>query len=167
MAEEETERVRRVLTTTAQVQAAVIEVADRAERSLALFSHGLEPALYDQLDFIDAVTRLVLAHRYARVRILLIDPTYLVQETHRLVELGRRLVSFVEFRRVHRDHRQREDGFLIADDHSLLHLAQATHHYGAVSLNDRHMASKFLREFDEIWGRSGSSPEKEARRLNV
>ena len=62
-----------------------------------------------------SVTRLVLAHRYARVRILLIDPTYLVQETHRLVELGRRLVSFVEFRRVHREYRQREDGFLIAE----------------------------------------------------
>jgi len=154
MAEENAERVRRVLTTTPQVQAAVVEVADSAERSLALFSHSLEPALYDQLDFTNAVTRLVLAHRYARMRILLINPTHLVENTHRLVELGRRLVSFVEFRRVHRDHRMREDGFLIADDHSLLHLAHATHHYGAVSLNDRYMASKFLREFDEIWSHS-------------
>ena len=63
-------------------------------------------------------------------------------------------MSFVEFKRVHRDYRMREDGFLIADDHSLPHLAHATHHYGAVSLNDRYMASKFLREFDEIWSHS-------------
>jgi len=165
MSEENAERVRRVLTTTPQVQAAVIEVADSAERSLALFSHSLEPALYDQLDFASAVTRLVLAHRYARVRILLINPTHLVQDTHRLVELGRRMVSFVEFRRVHRDHRMREDGFLIADDHSLMHLQNATHHYGAVSLNDRYMASKFLKEFDEIWAHSGR--EHEARRLGI
>ena len=164
MAEENAERVRRVLTTTAQVQAAVVEIADSAERGLALFSHGLEPALYDQLDFVDAVTRLVLAHRYARVRVLLIDPTYLVQQNHRLIELGRRLVSFVQFRRVHRDYRMREDGFLIADDHSLLHLSAANNRYGAVSFNDRYMASKFLREFDEIWTHSG--PEHETRRLD-
>lgn len=165
MTEEQSERVRRVLTTTAQVQAAVIEVANSAERSLALFSHGLEPVLYDQLDFVDAVSRLVLAHGYARVRVLLIDPTHLVQETHRLVELGRRLVSFVEFRRVHRDHRMREDSFLVADDHSLVHLAQATRHYGGVSMNDRYTASKYLREFDGIWAQSGR--EHEARRLNI
>jgi hypothetical protein len=165
MHEEGAERVRRVLTTTPQVRAAVVEIAERAERALALFSHGLEPDVYDQLAFVDAVTNLVLAHAHARVRILLVDPTHLVQDDHRLVELGRRLVSFVEFRRVHRDHRAREDGFLIADDHSLLHLAQATHPYGAISLNDRHMATKFLRQFDEIWQRSG--PEREARRLSI
>jgi hypothetical protein len=163
MPEPGAERVRRVLTTTPDVQAAVVEVADSAERSLALFSHGLEPAIYDQLDFVDAVTRLVLAHGYARVRILLIDPTFLVEENHRLVELARRLSTFVTFRRVHPEFRSREDGFLIADDHSLLHLAQAAHHYGAVSMNDRHMAVKFLRDFDEIWARSG--PEHETRRL--
>ena len=165
MAGEPAERKRRLVTTTAQVQAAIIEIADSAERGLALFSHGLEPTLYDQLDFIDAVTRLVLAHRFARVRILLIDPSFLVQENHRLVELGRRLVSFVEFRWVHRDHRIREDGFLIADDHSVLHLTQATRSYGDVSFNDRHLARKYLREFDEIWSRSG--PEREARRLST
>jgi len=96
--------------------------------------------------------------------VLLIDPTYLVQQNHRLIELGRRLVSFVQFRRVHRDYRMREDGFLIADDHSLLHLAAANNRYGAVSFNDRYMASKFLREFDEIWTHSG--PEHETRRLD-
>lgn len=165
MADEAAERERRVLTTTAQVQGGVVEIANCAERGLALFSHGLEPALYDQLDFTDAVTRLVLAHRYARVRILLIDPSFLVQESHRLVELGRRLVSFVELRRVHREHRAREDGFLVADDHSVLHLKQATHHQGELVLNDRHLARKLLHEFDEIWARSG--PESEARRLNT
>ena len=125
-------RGRRDLTTTLDVRAATVDVANGAERGLVLFSHGLEPAIYDQLDFVDAATRLVLAHRYARVRILLIDPSYLVQETHRVVELGRRLVGFVSIRRVHRDYRQREDGFLIADDHSALYLPVATQHCGEV-----------------------------------
>lgn len=165
MQEQDSDRVRRVLTTTPHVQAAVVEVAERAERALALYSHGLEPGIYDQLAFIDAVTRLVLAHAHARVRILVVDPASLVQDNHRLVELGRRLVSFIEFRRVHRDYRSREDGFLIADDHALVHLAQATHPYGAASFNDRHTATKFLRQFDEIWQRSG--PEREARRLSI
>jgi hypothetical protein len=159
------ERERRVLTTTAQVQAAAIEIANSAERSLVLFSHGLEPAIYDQLEFIDAVTRLVLAHRYARMRALVVDPTPLVQDDHKLVELGRRLVSFVQFRRVHRDYRDREDGFLIADDHSVLHLANASQPHGGVSFNDRHLAHKLLREFEEIWTRSG--PERDSGRTST
>jgi hypothetical protein len=165
MAGNAADRAQRRLTTTLQLRAAAIEIADRAERSLALFSHGLEPALYDQIDFVDTVTRLVLAHRYARVRVLVVDAGPLVQESHRLVAAGRRLVSFVEFRRVQREHRRREDGFLIADDHSVLYLAQATHSQGEVAFDDRHLARRLLREFDEMWTHGG--PEREAQRLGM
>ena len=160
-----TDTSRRVLTTAAQAQLAVLEVAKTARRSLALLTHALEPPLYAQLEFVEVAKALVLARRFARVRVLLADPTFVVQHGHRLVEAGRRLSSFFEFRRVHPDYAAREDGFLVADDANLLHLQRATHYYGVATFREHQLARRYLGEFDEIWSRSG--PDEELRRLSL
>jgi hypothetical protein len=45
-----------------------------------MYTQDLEPAVYDQPQFLETVKKLVLAKSYAKVRVLLADPSRVVYE---------------------------------------------------------------------------------------
>lgn len=156
---------RRILTTAREVREAVIDVADSASRQLSIFSHDLEPGIYDHEDFVAVVTRLVLASRFARVRVLVADPTRAVKDGHEFVTLGRRLSSFIEFRNVRPEYRNHAEAFCIADDHSIVYRSLAASWKGIAASRDPHAAGKYLDIFNDIW--HACEIEREFRRLHV
>ena len=157
---------RRLLTSARDVREAVIDVAGSAKRQLSIFSHDLEPGIYNHEEFIAIVTRLVLASRFARVRVLIADPMRAVKDGHEFVTLGRRLSSYIEFRNVLPEYRQQhQEAFCIADDHSIVFRAQASGWNGIAALQDPLAARKYLDIFNGIW--DASDVEREFRRLHV
>lgn len=156
---------RRLLTSVREVRQAVIDVADAAKRQLSIFSHDLEPAIYGHEDFIAVVTRLVLASRFARVRVLIADPVRAVKDGHEFVTLGRRLSSFIEFRHVLPEYREHVEAFCIADDQGIVYRSLASSWSGIAAVRDPHAARKYLDVFNSIW--HASDVEREFRRLHV
>lgn len=156
---------RRILTSAREVREAVVEIAGMAKRQLSIFSHDLEPGIYDHGDFLAIVTRLVLASRFARVRVLVADPTRAVKDGHEFVTLGRRLSSFIEFRNVRPERRDHAEAFCIADDHSIVYRSLASSWSGIVAVRDPHATRKYLDTFRDIW--HDSEVEREFRRLHV
>ena len=140
-------------------------LATQARRQLELFTPDLEPALYDQTNFVEALARLVVDNPRARIRILAKDLERTLREGHRLVELRRRLSSYVEIRRVHEDYRDDNQSFLLTDDYGLLHRRFAARFEGSLSckapLEVRHLRALF----NEIWDRS--EPDANLRRLHL
>ena len=135
---EKTRGHRWVLTTFEDTRAAASEVAAIAQRGLSILTPDLEPGLYDHEKFLGIVKRLVLAKRCARVRVLISEPTRTVRNGNRLVGLGRRLDTYIEFRNLHDD---------IADTH------------------EPAVARRYLTLFEEIWAASETS--RELRQLRV
>lgn len=156
---------RRLLTSARDVREAVIDVAGSAKRQLSIFSHDLEPGIYNHEEFIAVVTRLVLASRFSRVRVLVADPIRAVKDGHEFVTLGRRLSSYIEFRNVLPEYREHHEAFCIADDHAIVFRAQASSWNGIVALRDPLAARKYLTVFNAIW--HASDVEREFRRLHV
>ncbi|HLU61653.1 MAG TPA: hypothetical protein VKZ99_04815 [Gammaproteobacteria bacterium] len=144
---------------------AAAAVAGEARRALAIFSHELEPQVYDTLEFLEAAKALALSASRARIRILLVDSTRAVREGHRLVELARRLSSFFEIRKPHPDDAGIPETFIIADEKALLHRPLATRWEGQASLHDPLRAREKLKLFEEIWQRS--EPDPEMRQLRI
>ena len=66
------------------------------------------------------------AKRFARVRVLISDPPRTARNGNRLVGLGRRLDTYIEFRNVHEDYREHREAFLLADDIALLWIVSRT-----------------------------------------
>ena len=62
----------------------------------------------------------MLAKRFARLRVLISDPPRTNRNGNRLVGLGRRLNTHIEFRNLHEDYRHHREAFLLADDTALL-----------------------------------------------
>lgn len=150
---------RQVFDTSEDARLATFDVARTARRSIHLFTHDLEPNLYDRIEFLDLVKNLILTQKFARVRILIKSPMRCVQEGHRLVELARQFSTFVEIRVAHRDDHGRRDTFLIADQKAVVCRARAERYEGIADTRSPAVAVHYLEFFDTAWARAEGSSE--------
>ncbi|MCA1798940.1 MAG: hypothetical protein LC632_05625 [Xanthomonadaceae bacterium] len=156
---------RRELESWTDNQVAAVEVGTAARRALRLLSYDLEPQIYGEQDFIDVVRSVATSGRFASVRVLVQDSARAVRDGHRLVELARRLPTFIELRKPHSDHRSLIEAYLVADERALLYRKQADRYEGFVDVDDPLQARRLVREFDQVWGRA--TPDPELRRLGL
>lgn len=144
---------------------AAARIAAVAQRGLAILTPDLEPGIYDSEPFLEIAKRLVLSKRYARIRVLISDPARTVKNGNRLVSLGRRLNTYIEFRNLHQDYSEHREAFLLADDRALLYRADGSRWEGIADRDEAQVARRYLELFDEIW--SASETAKEIRQLRV
>lgn len=146
-------------------RAAALRLAEQGERTLHLLTRNLDPVLYDNEPFIDAVRRLAIYSPRTKVYILLQDPTEVVMRGHRIVELARRISSHIFINRVCEDDQSRTDSFLIVDQTGLLYRPHAGRYEGTVDFHAPGQARQLLKYFEDAWERS--QPEPELRRLHI
>ncbi|MEM7612166.1 MAG: hypothetical protein AAF270_10825 [Pseudomonadota bacterium] len=166
-AAEQTERQgeRWVLSSRRDMREAASLICAEAERKVSIMTRDLEPGIYDHPDFVDAVKKLILSRRFARVRVLISDPSRAIKNGNRLVTMGRRLNSFIEFRNVHEDYRERPEAYCIADDKAIAYRLDAGRWDGIADSWTPPVARNYLQSFDEIW--SASEVENEFRNLHL
>lgn len=143
-----------LLTSLEEVRSAATLVARAATRMLTIHTHDLEPSVYDHAPFLAAVKRLVLGRRFAKVRVLILDPARVHYEHNDFVALARKLTSYVELRHAQGPYRDNPASFMVADDCATLCRLQHNRWEGIVDLHDRVAARSFLDRFDEGWAAS-------------
>jgi hypothetical protein len=153
------------LETLADNREAAVAVAGAAKRDLVLFSHDLEPLIYDKDEFIKAVQSLATRSRMSRIRIVSIDPDVSVRVGHRIISLAQRFSSYMEVRRASRDHAMLAITFMVADEEAVLYRPIASQYEGYVDLQAPLEARGLLRQFDDIWEKA--EPDPEFRRLGI
>lgn len=150
---------RRVLSGKREFAAAVADVAAVAARSLAIFTPDLEHGIYDTKPFLETVKRLVLSRSHARIRVLVSDPDRVQLSVNRFLHVGRRLSTFIEFRRLAESFQERSDTFLVADNAALVYRARADRWEGVADTREPRMARRYLGEFDQMWQHSETAQE--------
>ena len=150
-----------VISTREEMRLAAIEVASRATRRLSIYTHDLEPGIYDDHEFLETVKQMVLKRRYSRIRVLLADPTRAIKNGNQFVALGRRLNTYIEFRNVRED----LQNYLIADDCALVFRQDAERWEGIADTYEPAVAKMYGNTFDEIW--QASEVEIEFRQLGI
>ena len=109
-----------VISSKDEMRQAAIEIAQNARRRVSIFTHDLEPGIYDDPDFLEVIKHMVLSQTYARIRVLIADPSRAIKNGNNLVHLGRRLNTYIEFRNVREDLRTHPESYCIADDFALV-----------------------------------------------
>jgi len=165
MQEAEPNSKRWVISTKDEMRQAAIEVVREASRKVSIFTHDLEPGIYDNPDFLEIIKRLVLSQTYARIRVLIADPSRAIKNGNNFVHLGRRLNTYIEFRHVREDLRTHSEAFCIADETSLVYRLQATRWEGIADTHEPAVAKLYSKMFDEIW--LASEVETEFRQLGI
>jgi hypothetical protein len=143
-----------VLTTLAEVRAAVNEIAGSARRLISIYTPDLEPELYDQTLFLEITKQFVLSRSFSKVRVLLAEPTRVMRDSNRFVAMGRRLSSCIDIRYVAENSPQRASAYLIADDRAIMYRMRADTWDGIADSNNPPVAKLYLQEFDSIWNAS-------------
>ena len=154
-----------VISTREEMRQAVIEVAREAKRKVSIFTHDLEPGIYDDPEFLEIIKRLILSQTYSRIRVLIADPTRAVKTGNNFVHLGRRLNTYIEFRHVREDLRTHAESFCIADETALVYRLQANRWEGIADTYEPAVAKLYGKMFDEIW--LASEVEAEFRQLGI
>jgi hypothetical protein len=145
-----------VLTSLAEVRAAVNEIAATAQRLVSIYTPDLEPDLYDQSAFLEVVKHFVLTRSFAKVRVLLAEPARVMRDSNRFVAMGRRLSSCIDIRYVAAQAPQRASAYLIADDRAIVYRMRADTWDGVADINNPAAARLYLQEFDQVWNASAA-----------
>ena len=133
------------------VRRAGVQMAAQAERELRLFSHDLDPDLYDNRGFLDAVRRVALHGRGTPVRILLFHAEPPVRKGHRLIEAARQLSSKIQIHRVPVDFQRNTEAYLLADDRGYVLRRLADTYEAKADFNDPKEVRRLSERFDHIW----------------
>ncbi|NOX92318.1 MAG: GNAT family N-acetyltransferase [Gammaproteobacteria bacterium] len=144
---------------------AAIHMVAQGQRSLNLFTPNLDPRIFDNEDFIDAVKELAIGNPRSRVNILILDPSEVVAHGHRIVELARRISSHIFIHRADEEDQGHVDTFMIVDDVGIIRRAHNDRFEGLAEFNNPAEARLLLKTFNDAWERS--QPEPELRRLHL
>lgn len=151
--------------TSAEVGAAALSMVRQAHRGMDLFSRDLEPAVYDDAGFVEAVRQLALYSPRTRIRVLVQNVGPVVARGHRLIELARQLSSSIEIRIPGREHADYGSAFLVVDGRGVIYRTLGERYDGIVSFNDARRAAELGRLVDEMW--ELARPDPNLRRLHI
>jgi len=160
-----TRGVRQVLTNVSEVRTAVMQVTGVANRTLSILTHDLEPEIYDHDDFLETLKKFILARTFARVRVLILQPARVLLSASRFVAMGRRLNSYIEFRRITPELSEHPEAFFIADEHGLVYRARAETWEGISDTYEPAIARMYLSKFETLWNACELEPE--VRQLQI
>jgi predicted GNAT family N-acyltransferase len=146
--------------------AAIAELLADARHEIAIYSRDLDPVLLDLPAIIEAIKRVALSGRRARVRILVQEPKKPLADGHRLLALAQRLPSLIELRTPSDEHDlQYASAFLINDRRGYLFRTLASRHEGEGSTYAPGRHAQLREYFDQVWERS--VPSEELRQLAI
>ena len=153
------------LETREENAAAALELTRQCRLKLAIFSHELEPVIYDRPEYIEALKRLTLRGSHVEIRILVSEPRLVVQRGHRLLDLALKMSSYIQILRPGSAQRTFDQDLLLADEAGYLLRASKDAFGARLNFNDRRETRRLLELFDEMWGKAGTDPNLRRMRL--
>jgi hypothetical protein len=130
---------------------AALSMVRQAARSIDIVSRQLDPQMYDNEDFCEAVSQLVVGSRRAQVRVLLRYTDPVIKHGHRLVTLSQRLSSFISLRIPAKEYDEYNAAFLIVDGAGVIYRTLSDTFNGTANFNDPRKAQELTRQFEEMW----------------
>lgn len=138
-------------------------LAGQARHTLFLHLQDLDPSVHDQEAFVDALGHLARSHGKARIWILIQNARRAVQHGGRLIELSRRLTSYIQFRRPAPEYRDYHESFMLVDNSGYLYQPNPGRFEATANFHDPGKVHDWEKYFMEVWTRS--APDPEIRRL--
>jgi hypothetical protein len=127
-----------------------------ASRQICILSPNLDHLVFDNRELVSAVSALARRGRESNIRILVSNPTPIVQRGHRLLELARRLPSSVSLQKIAEHPGWQGECLVICDRDSLLMKPGDSEHQAIYAPEDRARTAHYLDLFNELWRRSSA-----------
>ena len=146
------------LETSGENRIASVVMAGQARRKLMIVSRDLDPAIYDNPEFVDAVNSMVFKTQHARIRILVMELEPMARAGHRLIEAAQRLSSFIEVRMPALEHQNFNQALLIADETGVIHRQLSDRFEATANFNDPVTVTELMQQFEPMWEHATLDP---------
>jgi hypothetical protein len=147
------------LSTPDELRSFSLTLARHAQRALYIYSDDLEPAIYDNDNFGEAVLALVRRNsKFTKVHILVRDTRVLQERGHRLLNLYHQTDHQVMIRKLTLTGSVRQPAYVIADDKGLLFRPDGNIPHGIGYLDYRARVKTLLDEFGQMWNVAREDP---------
>jgi hypothetical protein len=145
--------------------AIVLSMSQQASRHIRLFSHDLDPAIFDTPEVAEEFARLAISSPHVYIQLLLQDTSGLIQSGHHLLRLAQRVSSYLEIRVTDPMHQHILDNFYLFDDEGYVKRELPDKYAGTADYFDSRMVEYLGQRFIRMWERA--SPDPHLRRLHI
>ena len=139
------------------------QMLQQSNRNVDIFSLQLDHKLYDTAEISSQLQSLIRHNPHSHIRLLLRNPRHLVTNGHRIIELSRRLSSFIEIRQLAEIWHEHLQAFSLFDKHGIIYRPNSEQFEGWFSFNASVRVISERKFFNEAW--NTSLPCNETRRL--
>ena len=130
---------------------ASIQLIEKASRYLRIRSSLLDPDLFDQKSFNDALSAFARKSRYSEVQILVDYPDRILERGHNTIMLMRRLSHKIIIKEYYDDPDEHRDSYIISDNRGILIKKTDPGAEGYFSLTDGVYTKNLVETFAHEW----------------
>ena len=142
-----------------------LHLANKANRYLRIYSPQLDHDVFDIAAFADAISSLSRRSRHSDIKILINDSSTIIKRGHRLLDLSRRLSSFIKIQKISSHPEVTADTFMVKDLDGVIYSPAQPDRLGFYEPASRASSQKFIDKFDLLWSKSQPDPELRQLRL--
>jgi len=153
------------LATAEQNRDASIALVNQARYTLYIVSRELDHKLYDNDGFYNTVKQLATSNPKAKIRILIQNSDKAVKQGHRLIDLSRKLSSFITIRLQGKHFKEFNEAWLIVDSKAWIRRAHADKYSSDVDYSAAQQLREIEKTFTNMWDESIDDPN--LRRLSL
>lgn len=148
-----------LLENCADFQEHALTLVKDARRYVAILSTDLDGPIYDQEDFVSALSQLVRNSRFAQVQILVKNTKPLIERGHKLARLSQRLSSKILLRKLTREPENTDMGFMLRDNDGLLFKNDDQIYRGFANYAAAVEVKRLRETFDYLWQYATPEPD--------
>ena len=142
-----------------------VALTQQATKKIDIISKHLDPGVFDNKDFIEAVRQLSVSSKFSKIRILISDSDPMTKNGHRFIDLIQQLTSSIEVRRITEEYKSYNEAFCLYDSRGVIYLRYADRYDGFANFDRPRLVTELSNFFNEVW--EHSSPESNLRRLHI
>lgn len=142
-----------------------LKLIAQTRRTIAILSRDLDPLVYDNSEFINALSHFARSSSHAHVHILAKNTKHLVETGHKLGRLSQRLSSKIVLRKLTQEPTNTEMAFMLCDTSALLYKNDDSAYKGFANFNAAAEVKRLRETFDYLW--QYGEPEAELQQFHI
>lgn len=139
------------VTTQQENHAATLQLLRQARHRICIYAPNLDPSIYHKTDVRDTLRQLATRNHHLKIQILVEDIQKIVQDGHLLIELSRRISSYMQIRNIHPDYTDATQSYLLVDGVGILIREDYNRYEGQIHFNAPLLGKQYQTSFTQAW----------------
>lgn len=153
------------LSSAEDINLVAAHMLSQTKRTFYIVARDLDRKIFDQDNISKTLFELARYSRNSDIRILVHDTTDAVRNGHSVIELARRLSSYVEVRLLGDDHKRFNEAFIVADKRGYIYQGMANRYDAIAEHHNPRMAQELENTFLDLWNHA--EPDPNFRQLHI